>query len=114
MIDNTPVEIVKNLGAKIVLASYLGNRPEFSDEPDTGFRINQRAQSFVRYYLDQKILALADLVLTPDISKFHWADFSPIEELVQVGREAAIKNIKKIKSITSFWYRIKKIRSTKF
>jgi NTE family protein len=113
VIDNTPVEIVKNLGAKIVLASYLGNRPEFSDEPDTGFRINQRAQSFVRYYLDQKILALADLVLTPDISKFHWADFSPIEELVQVGREAAIKNIKKIKSITSFWYRVKKILSTK-
>ncbi|MBA7478938.1 hypothetical protein ES704_03368 [subsurface metagenome] len=108
VIDNIPVEIVKNLGAKIVLASYLGERPEFSEEPDTGFRINQRAQSFVRYYLDQKILDLADLVLTPDISKFHWADFSPIEELVQVGRDAVLKNLKEIKSITSFWYRVKK------
>lgn len=114
VIDNVPVELVKKIGAKTVLAVYLGHCPHYKGEPDTGFRINQRAQSFVRYYLDQKILALADFVLTLDIPKFHWADFSPIEELVQAGRKAAEKNIKQIKRITSFWYRVKKTALKQF
>ncbi len=109
VIDNIPIEPLKRLGAKIVLTVYLGSRPNFKGEPDTGFRINQRAQSFVRYYLDQKILALSDYVLYPEINKFHWADFSPVEELVRAGRQAAEKKIKEIKSITSVWYRLRKI-----
>ncbi len=109
VIDNIPVEPIKKIGAKLVLTVYLGSRPKFRGEPDTGFRINQRAQSFVRYYLDQKILALSDCVIAPDIHKFHWADFSPIEELVQAGRTEAEKNLKKIKSTISFWYRLKKL-----
>jgi len=108
VIDNIPVLPVKRLGAKIVVASYLGHLPRFNDEPDTGFRINQRAQSFVRYYLDQRILEQADCVIKPDITGFHWADFSALDELVEVGREAAEKNIRRIKAANSFWNRLKK------
>lgn len=109
VIDNIPLEPLKKIGAKICLTIYLGNRPQFRGIPDTGFRINQRAQSFVRYYLDQNILALSDCVVAPEVEKFHWADFSPVEELVKLGREAARRNIKKIKSIVSLWYRLRKI-----
>ena len=111
VIDNIPVTPVMKLGARIVIASYLGNQPKFKGDPDTGFQISHRAQSFVRFYLDQKILEPADLVITPDVNGFHWADFSAIDELVKVGRAAAEKNAKKIKSITSFWYRLRKTLS---
>lgn len=108
VIDNIPVEPVKALGARIIVASYLGNRPRFEGEPDTGFRISQRAQSFVRYHLDQKILEQADCVITPDITRFHWADFSPLPELVAVGRQAVAEKLSQVRSMTSPWYRLKR------
>ncbi|MGB3340891.1 MAG: patatin-like phospholipase family protein [bacterium] len=112
VIDNIPVGPVMELGARIVIASYLGNLPEFKGHPDTGFQISRRAQSFVRYHLDQKILEPVDLVIAPDINDFHWADFSAVDELVKAGRAEAEKNIKKIKLITSLWYRLRKKLST--
>lgn len=111
VIDSIPVTPVMKLGARIVIASYLGNQPKFKDDPDTGFQISHRAQSFVRFYLDQKILEPADLVIAPDVNGYHWADFSAIDELIKAGRVAAEKNAKKIKSITSFWYRFRKTLS---
>jgi NTE family protein len=109
--NNIPVEPVKRLGASTVLAVYLGNRPHFDGEPDTGFQINQRAQSFMKYWLDQRILLLSDYTLIPEVSSFHWADFSSLDELVKKGRDETIKNIKNIKRITSRFYQIKKIFS---
>ncbi len=112
VVDNIPVEPVMKLGARIVIASYLGHQPEFKGRPDTGFQISNRAQSFVRLYLEQKILEPADFVIAPDVNGFHWADFSAIDELVKAGRVAVEKNTKKIKSVTTFWYRLRKTLST--
>lgn len=109
VIDNVPIGPLKEVGAKIVLTVYLGSRPQFKGVPDTGFRINQRAQSFVRYYLDQNILTLSDCVIAPDVARFHWADFSPVDALVMAGREAAEKDIEKVRAVTSFWYRLRKM-----
>jgi len=109
VVDNVPIEPVKRIGAKIVLAVYLGDRPKFSEEPDTGYKITQRSLSFMRYHFDQRILRLADFVLNPEVAKFHWADFSAMDELVQKGREAVIKNIKEIEKLISFWCQLKKL-----
>jgi NTE family protein len=108
VVDNIPIKPVKKIGAKTVLAVYLGHRPQFHGEPDTGFRINQRSLSFMKYHFDQHILALADVVINPDVSAFHWADFSALEELVEQGRRETINTISKIQSRLSFWYRFKK------
>jgi len=113
VIDNIPVRPVMDLGAGIVLASYLGNQPQFKGHPDTGFQISRRAQSFIRYHLDQKILEPVDLAIRPEVHDFHWADFAAVEELVKAGRVEAEKNIKKIKSITTFWYQLRKKLGTR-
>jgi NTE family protein len=108
VVDNIPIKPVQKIGAKTVLAVYLGHRPQFHGEPDTGFRINQRSLSFMKYHFDQHILALADIVINPDVSAFHWADFSALEELVEQGRRETMKMISIIQSRLSFWYRFKK------
>lgn len=114
VIDNIPVEPVKKMGATTVVAVYLGGRPQFKGIPDTGFRINQRALSFMKYHLDRRVLALADVIINPEVVQFHWADFSPIEVLIKEGREAAEKKLTEIRSTQSLWYRLKKILSTKY
>jgi NTE family protein len=108
VIDNIPIEPVQNMGAGSVIAVYLSMRPQFEGEPLTGFQINQRSYLFMKYHLDQRILDTADLVVKPDVRDFHWADFNSIEELVERGREAAIRNIAKIKSVSSLRSRFRK------
>ncbi len=107
-INNIPVEPLINIGAKIIIAVYLGEFPEFSDEPDSGFKISQRALVFMKVHLDQRILRLADYVIQPDVSTHHWADFSSLDILVQKGYDSVIQNLKEIKRITGLWYRVKK------
>jgi len=113
VIDNIPVAPVKKMGATIVLAVYLGGRPRFKGVPDTGFRINQRALSFMKYHLDQRVLSLADVIINPEVDQFHWADFSSIDVLIQKGREATARKLREVKSTLTFWYRLSKILSMK-
>ena len=109
VIDSIPVEPLRSIGARSVLAVYLSQRPKYQGDPNTGFQINQRSYSFMKYHLDQRVLDRADLVVMPDVHGFHWADFNSVDELVERGRKAALKNIDAIKSITGFRYRVKKI-----
>ncbi len=114
VIDNIPVDVVEQLGAGVVIAVYLGSRPHYNGIPDTGFRINLRAQSFVRYFSDQKILSRADCTIKPQTRDFHWADFMSLDELVEAGRRAAEENLDQVKRVTSLSYKIRKLLSKKF
>jgi NTE family protein len=107
-INNIPIEPLIRIGAKSIIAVYLGDRPRFEKEPETGFLITQRAYSFMRYHLDNRILSLADCIIKPDLKDYHWADFSEIDWLIQRGTEAVYKQMKDIKKVTTFWYRVKK------
>ena len=109
MTNNIPVEPVRRLGARTVIAAYLGSVPYYTGPADTGFKINSRALAFTRYRLDQRILGLADAVINPDLSDFHWADFSRLDELVEIGRQAVFSARDRIRSVTSPWYRVRKL-----
>jgi NTE family protein len=108
VIDNIPVEPVQKIGARTVVAVYLNKRPFFGGQPNTGFQINQRSYSFMKYHLDQRVLSQADLVVRPEVEGFHWADFYSIEALIERGRTAAMKNIDAIKKISTRHYRLKR------
>lgn len=108
VIDSIPVEPVQSIGARNVLAVYLSKRPQFEGKPNTGFQINQRSYSFMKYHLDQRVLAQADLVIRPRVAEFHWADFRSIDALIERGREAATENIGDIKKISTRRYRLAK------
>ena len=108
VIDNIPIEPVRSIGAKTVLAVYLSKRPRYDGDPNTGFQINQRSYAFMKYHLDQRVLKEADLVIKPDLSGFHWADFYSIDTLVERGRAAARQKIPEIKRLIGTGYRIKR------
>jgi NTE family protein len=108
VIDNIPIEPVRGIGAKTVLAVYLSERPRFKGKPNTGFQINQRSYAFMKYHLDQRVLGQSDLIIKPDVTGFHWADFYSIDALIERGRAAALQNIDAIKRISSPTYRLKR------
>ncbi len=59
--------------------------------------ILNRADRITRHHLNQTYLAMADEVIVPDVRHVHWADFSRIDELIQVGRVAAEKHLENSK-----------------
>jgi NTE family protein len=114
VIDNIPIEPVRSIGAESVLAVYLSKPPRYEGIPNTGFQINQRSYTFMKYHLDQRVLAEADLVIEPEVAGFHWADFSSIDALIERGRTAAIHKIDAVKSIGTRRYGLKRILSRVF
>ncbi|MGB9720531.1 MAG: patatin-like phospholipase family protein [bacterium] len=107
-INNIPIEPLIGIGAKNIIAVYLGETPKFNTAPNTGFFISQRALSFMKYHLDQRILKLADCIIKPDVANHHWADFSDLDGLIQKGRDAVVEKIKEIREVTTLWYTVKK------
>lgn len=107
VINNIPVEIVKQLGARISIAVYLGKDPQPVSRFDTGFRITQRAMTLTRYHLDQRSLKMADMVIKPAVQDFHWADFARIDELVERGYQAGKAAIADIRKTISWPYRVR-------
>jgi NTE family protein len=109
--SNIPIVSLKKSGVKVVIAVYLGDRPRFTGEPNTGYRIGQRMQSFIKYHLDQHMLKQADFTINPPVSDFHWADFASFDTLVEQGRTAALRSLEPLKKIRSWWYRLRRMAS---
>jgi NTE family protein len=68
-----PVETCRALGAEIVVAVDI---PAFEETKfSTGLDLILRSNTVARQRLNHFVCATADLVIRPDVSQFHWADF---------------------------------------
>lgn len=106
--NNIPIAPVKALGARIVLAVYLGEKPRFAEPANSGYRILQRSFFIMKYSFDKRILAEADLVINPEVNECHWADFSSLDSLIQKGREAASESLGYVREVCKPLHRLKK------
>jgi outer membrane protein assembly factor BamA len=94
---NIPVEPAKNLGADFIIAvnstSPLKTAEELKDPINTADQI----VSITMTQLNNKQLAQADVVITPDIGNISSTDFGKIDFLVNKGFEKTNEIIQKIK-----------------
>ena len=68
-----PVEACRDLGATFVIAVDI---PAFEDTNlGTGLDIVLRSNTIARQRLNRFVCAMADFVIRPDVTQFHWADF---------------------------------------
>jgi NTE family protein len=87
--NNLPVDIARGLGADRVIAvnlSLLEDDPE--DLRDVPAILNQASRILRQEHIEANI-AMADVVISPDVEGFTPADFGRWRELVERGREAA-------------------------
>ncbi len=83
-----PVGVCRELGADFVLALDLPSRTHTRYEYRTGIEIVMRADQIARDRLNRLVLKDADLVVTPDVGGFHWANFWAVDDLVRAGQDA--------------------------
>jgi NTE family protein len=82
-----PVEACRDLGATFVIAVDI---PAFEDTHfSTGLDMVLRSNVIARQRLNRFVCAMADVVIRPDVTQFHWADFQAGEACRARGYLAA-------------------------
>lgn len=89
--DLVPVEKASAQPDHTTIAVDFGPGQLFRSEYDKGVDIMMRADELARIKLNNLILRKADLVISPQVDEYHWAEFSEYENIIRLGREAVLE-----------------------
>jgi NTE family protein len=89
LVDNLPTDVVRKMGADIVIAVHLQIAPAAAKEIQSAFSILGRSVELVIAETEIRGMAGADLLIKADVEKFTTMDYEKTDQLVQVGYEAA-------------------------
>lgn len=89
LMDNLPVDVVKSMGADVVIAISLDNGEPFNPSKATLLSIAGQSISVMVSENERRSLQAADLVLAPDLTGFSAADFTRATELEARGYQSA-------------------------
>jgi NTE family protein len=88
LLDNLPTDVVKQMGADIVIGVHLSTGPANPESLRSPFGVMSRATGVM---IDANVLRgmeLADILITVDVAGFRTLDFSQSKELISKGVEA--------------------------
>jgi NTE family protein len=88
LLNNLPVDVVKAMGADIVIAVALDKPPD-EQQYYSLLSVAGRSISVMVANNERRSMGLADLVLMPDLTGLEATDYSRLEEFVIRGRQAA-------------------------
>jgi NTE family protein len=96
-VDKVPALLAYELGADLVVGVDVST--ELESEPDLkrGYDLMARASACTEWALRRLQLGLADVVVRPEVSEVHWADFDRGEELIALGRRAAARVVPELR-----------------
>lgn len=109
VLNNVPTNVLKDRKVDIIIAVDLGECNAPRDEwslwrPRRGsMGVLQRAWAIQNRELTRRQLAVADVVIRPDVAEFGIADLSKMDLLKKRGEEAAVRAIPLIQSILAHW-----------
>lgn len=99
--ESVPVRKVKELGADRVLAVNVMRSLKKVNPPKNIIEVLYRTEDITSYHLSVLRLSEADLIISPEVKNYSWADFVEYEKIIRAGEEAAKQNIKEIKELIS-------------
>ena len=89
MLDNIPVDAVRDMGAKIVIAVAFENPKVNPSQIKSLTDVMQQTISLVIAKNEQRSLAMADLVISVDTKRFSGTDYGRWSEIIEAGYQAA-------------------------
>ncbi len=97
-VERVPVLAARDMGADIIVAVDVSSEiSEFEDR--SGLDIVLRSDAVTRVYLNDLLVADADISIHPPVDAVHWADFSDPRELYRRGETAALEKVMAIKAV---------------
>lgn len=92
LVNNMPVDVVRAMGADVLIAVDVGGAAARAETNNTYGSIGEvlsRTYSIMQRPDQEKNLATADVVLIPEIAEYSASDFQKVEEIVRPGEAAA-------------------------
>jgi NTE family protein len=89
LVDNLPTDVVRQMGADVVIAVHLQISPASAKEIQSAFGVLGRSVELVIAETELRGMAGADLIIKADVEKFSTSDYDKTNELVQHGYDAA-------------------------
>jgi len=89
LVDNLPTDVVREMGADIVIAVHLQISPVSAKEIQSAFSVLGRSVELVIAETEIRGMAGADLIVKADVQKFTTMDYEKSDELVKIGYDAA-------------------------
>jgi len=89
VINNYPVEEVKDAGAEIVIGVDVQTGLHPAENLNSMFTILDQVTSFYRMSANERALNLTDVYIRPNLRKFDMMSFNDYNEIINRGEEAA-------------------------
>ena len=89
LVDNLPTDVVRKMGADVVIGVHLEISSATAKEIQSAFSILGRSVELVIANTEIHGMAGADLIVKADVKKYSSVDYDKTDELIQLGYEAA-------------------------
>jgi len=91
LLNNVPVDVVKAMGADIVITSNVGRSMRTRDELQSVVNILEQSLLISDHRREAINLPMSDIVIAPDVADLNAADFKPrnIRAIIARGRDGA-------------------------
>jgi NTE family protein len=102
LVDPVPVDVVRSMGADIVIAVNVMPETKIKSDSEPGiFEVIMQTIYIVSSYVAKDSLKGADIVVEPDVARFKLSDFHKVDECVSAGEEAADNAVSHIRKLLS-------------
>ena len=89
MVDNLPTDVVRRMGADVVIAVHLQISKVSAKEIQSAFDVLGRSVALVISETELRGMEGADLVVRANVEKYSTTDYEKTDELIQIGYDAA-------------------------
>jgi len=89
LLDNLPTDVVRQMGAEIVIAVHLERAPVEAKDIQSVFSVLDHSVSAVLDENELRSLEHADAVISVPLSEYHMSDYAKSDQIMKRGFEAA-------------------------
>lgn len=89
LVDNLPTDVVRGMGADIVIAVHLQISPASAKEIQSVFSVLGRSVELIIAQTELRGMEGADLIVKADVQKYTSMEYEKYDELIKVGYDAA-------------------------
>jgi len=89
LVDNLPTDVVRKMGADVVIAVHLQISTVSAKEIQSAFDVLGRSVALVISETELRGMEGADLVVRADVEKYSTTDYEKTDALIQIGYDAA-------------------------
>lgn len=101
VLDKLGIEAARRLGAEKLVVVDVSDEKLADNLPRSGFDVMLKTEEIASEHRRNVQLSHADLVLKPIRGTYHWADYSAVENFIQMGYDDVQDHIGEIRRIAS-------------